>query len=151
MLFKEYICATKEQTLNPGIIKTYNQRWSKQIDDLKDFLVMHYQGGRTDTEFWKYITSGATQTDSVKTLMDMARVRTLSYNDFPRYWGVAGWSLYSWVMAGLGLFDNLPANDNPEWLFDQEISYLELQQRMAQLYGNNLTHAEYINFIQSKR
>jgi tryptophan halogenase len=151
MLFKEYICATKEQTLNPGIIKTYNQRWGKQIDDLKDFLVMHYQGGRTDTEFWKYITSGATQTDLVKTLMDMARVRTLSYNDFPRYWGVAGWSLYSWVMAGLGLFDNLPANDNPELLFDQEISYLELQQHMAQLYGNNLTHAEYINFIQAKR
>jgi hypothetical protein len=83
--------------------------------------------------------------------MDMARVRTLSYNDFPRYWGVAGWSLYSWVMAGLGLFDNLPANDNPELLFDQEIAYLELQQRMAQLYGNNLTHAEYINFIQAKR
>jgi tryptophan halogenase len=151
MLFTEYITDHIETTLNPGTISLYNGRWSRQIDDLKDFLVMHYQGGRTDSEFWRYISSGATQTDFVKTLLTTAQARLLNANDFPRYWGVAGWSLYSWVMAGLGLFDQVEYNQNPDHVFEQELAYFDHQRAMAQRYGQNLSHLEYINNIREQR
>jgi len=151
MLFAEYITDRIETTLNPGTIALYNGRWSRQIDDLKDFLVMHYQGGRTDSEFWRYVSSGATQTDFVKTLLTTAQARLLNANDFPRYWGVAGWSLYSWVMGGLGLFDQVEYNQNLDHVFEQELAYFDHQQAMAQRYGQNLSHLEYLNIIREQR
>ena len=151
MLFAEYITDRIETTLNPGTISLYNHRWSRQIDDLKDFLVMHYQGGRTDSEFWRYISSGATQTDFVKTLLTTAQARLLNTNDFPRYWGVAGWSLYAWVMGGLGLFENLAHDQNPEHEFEQELAYFNDQQVKQQHYGQNRSHAEYIAAMRIRR
>jgi tryptophan halogenase len=151
MLFTEYITDHIETTLNPGTRALYNGRWSRQLDDLKDFLVMHYQGGRTDSEFWRYISSGATQTDFVKTLLTTAQDRLLNANDFPRYWGVAGWSLYSWVMSGLGLFENVVHNQSPDHVFEQELAYFDHQQMMQQRYGQNLSHLEYINRVRAQR
>jgi 2-polyprenyl-6-methoxyphenol hydroxylase-like FAD-dependent oxidoreductase len=151
MLFTEYITDHIETTLNPGTIALYNGRWSRQIDDLKDFLVMHYQGGRTDSEFWRYISSGATQTDFVKTLLTTAQARLLNANDFPRYWGVAGWSLYSWVMGGLGLFKNVVHNQNTDHVFEQELAYFDHQQMMQQRYGQNLSHLDYIRTVKQSR
>ena len=151
VLFAEYITDRIETTLNPGSISLYNKRWSQQLDDLKDFLVMHYQGGRTDSEFWRYISSGATQTDFVKTLLITAQDRLLNANDFPRYWGVAGWSLYSWVMGGLGLFENVVHNQNTDHVFEQELAYYDHQQAMAQRYGQNKSHVEYIADMRARR
>jgi len=151
ILFTEYITEDIDTTLNPGTITLYNKRWSQQLDDLKDFLVMHYQGGRTDSEFWRYISSGATQTDFVKTLLTTAQARLLNTNDFPRYWGVAGWSLYSWVMGGLGLFENVVHSQDPDRVFEQELAYFDLQQAMAQRYGQNLSHADYIRIMRQRR
>ena len=151
MLFAEYITDRIETTLNPGTISLYNHRWSRQIDDLKDFLVMHYQGGRTDSEFWRYISSGATQTDFVKTLLTTANDRLLNTNDFPRYWGVAGWSLYAWIMGGLGLFDNLKQTLTADQLFDQELIYFNQQQSMAQRYGQNRSHEQYVSAMRIRR
>jgi len=101
----EYLKPTLEETCNPGSINIHNQRVRKLYDDVKDFLVMHYMGGRDDSEFWRYIKSGATQTDFVKDLLSMAKTKVPTINDFPSYFGSAGWPLYSYVMAGLHLID----------------------------------------------
>jgi len=99
----EYLKPTLEETLNPGSVNIHNQRMGKMYDDVKDFLVMHYMGGRSDSEFWKYISSGATQTDFVSNLLQMVKTKVPTVNDFPVYFGSAGWPLYSYVMAGLHL------------------------------------------------
>ena len=150
-MFNEYIEPTLDATLNPGTIKIYNERWRNQLDDLKDFLVMHYQGGRVDTEFWRYITSGATQTDRVRALLLMSKHHTPSYHDFPIYEGAAGWGLYSWVMAGLNLFKDQPPNTDIEAFVDQNIAYNKLQGSMKAQYGNNLSHDEYIEMFRNMR
>ena len=151
MLFNEYIEPTLDATVNPGTIKIYNERWRNQLDDLKDFLVMHYQGGRVDTEFWRYITSGATQTDRVRALLLMSKHHTPSYHDFPIYEGAAGWGLYCWVMAGLNLFKDQPPNTDIEAFVDQNIAYNKLQGSMKAQYGNNLSHDEYIEMFRNMR
>ena len=54
-------------------------------------------------------------------------------------------------MGGLGLFDNVAHNQNPDHVFEQELAYFDHQQAMAQRYGQNLSHLEYINTIRDKR
>lgn len=105
MFIFEYLKPTIEGTLNAGSINIHNERVRKMYDDVKDFLVMHYMGGRNDSEFWKYIKSGATQTDFVKNLLEMSKSKIPTTHDFPGYFGSAGWPLYSYVMAGLHLLD----------------------------------------------
>lgn len=99
----EYLKTTIEDTLNEGSRKLHNKKVSTFYDDIKDFLVMHYMGGRSDSEFWKFISSGATKTEFVKDVLEMIKGRIPTTTDFPNYDGAAGWPLYSFVMAGIGV------------------------------------------------
>lgn len=101
----DYLRDTVEDTVNHGSINIYNQRTRKMFDDLKDFIAMHYCGGRTDTEFWRYINTGVTKTEFVHNLIEMAKHRMPTHHDFPTYYGSAGWPLYSYVMEGIGIID----------------------------------------------
>ena len=62
-------------------------------------------GGRDDSEFWKYIKTGVTQTESVKELLEMVKSRIPSFRDFSQDKDEAGWELYSYVMEGINLLD----------------------------------------------
>jgi tryptophan halogenase len=101
----DYLRDTTEETINQGSINIYNQRTRKMFDDLKDFIAMHYCGGRTDTEFWRYINTGVTKTEFVTNLIEMAKYRMPTHHDFPSYYGSAGWPLYSYIMEGLHLIN----------------------------------------------
>ena len=100
--FLDYLRPTFEDTMNTGSIKFYNQRTAKSYDELVNFLVLHYMGGRTDTEFWRYVATGATKTEFVADLLEMCKNRMPNSNDFNKYYGSAGWPLYSYVLAGIG-------------------------------------------------
>ena len=99
----QYLKSTAEDTINDGSINIYNKRMAQMYDDIKDFLVVHYQGGRKDSEFWKMISSGKTQTEFVKNLLDMCKTKIPSYTDFNTYFRALDWPLYSYVLAGLGI------------------------------------------------
>lgn len=111
MFVFEYLKSTLDDTMNEGSRNIHNNRVRKMYDDVKDFLVMHYMGGRDDSEFWKYIKTGVTQTDFVKDLLAMSKTKMPTIHDFPGYFGSAGWPLYSYVMAGLGLLDKTVATN----------------------------------------
>lgn len=87
---------------NDGNEKRYNELMSKMYDDMRDFLVVHYMGGRTDSKFWEYISSGATQTEFIKQLLDIAKVRPPKNSDWLGYMGYVGAPLYNVVLANLG-------------------------------------------------
>jgi hypothetical protein len=67
----EFLQPTLEDTINPFSIQQCNRRINKMYDDFKDFLVSHYQGGRTDTEFWRYIGQDSATTEFAKELREM--------------------------------------------------------------------------------
>ncbi len=95
-----YLKLTKEETCNLGSIKLYNKKTARMYDDFKDFLNIHYMGGRTDSEFWKYIASGETKTENTIHLLDMAKTKCPTNSNFNQYLGSADWGLYSYVMFG---------------------------------------------------
>jgi tryptophan halogenase len=99
----EFLKTTIEDTLNEGSRKIHNRKVATLYDDIKDFLVMHYMGGRSDSEFWKFIKSGETKTEAVKEILEMIKGKMPTTVDLPSYDGAAGWPLYSFVMAGLNL------------------------------------------------
>ncbi len=96
----EFLKETKEDTLNHASRNLYNRRVNGMFDDYKEFLVSHYLGGREDSEFWRYISSGNTLTDFNKDLKETCKSRVPTVYDFPSYPGAAGWSIWKWILAG---------------------------------------------------
>jgi hypothetical protein len=98
----EYLRDTKEATCNQGSISVYNRKTGQMYDDFTDFLVAHYTGGRTDSEFWRWIATKETYTPLVSSIIEMQKDRHLRSTDLLGYYGYAGADLYNWVLAGLG-------------------------------------------------
>jgi len=96
----EYLKFTKEDTCNPASIKMYNKSTARMYDDFKDFLNIHYMGGRTDSEFWKYVATGETRTDMTNNLIEMSKSKCPTNSNFNQYLGAVDWGLYSYVMLG---------------------------------------------------
>ncbi len=96
----EYLKPTKELTVNTGSSNIYNKRTAQMYDDFKDFLNVHYMGGRTDSEFWKFIKTGATQTEFTRNILEMSKTKMPSNKDFNQYLGSTDWGLWSYIMFG---------------------------------------------------
>lgn len=121
----EYLEETQELTCNQKRINYYNKSMNKMYDDIKDFLVLHYMGGRTDSEFWRAITNKETTTEFVEYIIDMSQsgrmISPLTFASF--YDGMVGSTLYKWILIGLGIFN--PGNiDIKNIDFDFEINEL---------------------------
>ena len=155
-LFLEYVKPTVNNTINEGSIAIYNKRTRKLYDDLKDFLVMHYMGGREDSEFWKYIKTGVTRTEFVKELLEMAKHKIPTMNDFPQYNGAADWTLYSYVMEGINVINkDIAATELPYIIGDEQIGapqiYYESNKQWDQDLLNESTYKEFIEYFRDER
>jgi len=97
----DYLRETPDSINNPGSQNIYNRRMTKMYDDFKDFLVLHYQTKRTDSEFWRWMQTGECLTDEVKNILDLVNNKIPQPSDFDRFYGYAGAGLWNWVLAGL--------------------------------------------------
>lgn len=95
-----FLTESKVEMTDLNKISMYNDKTSFMYDLLRDFLIIHYQGGRTDTEFWKYIDSGKTLTDFSRGMIEMCKYRCPNNFSFPQVEGIAGWPLWSYILAG---------------------------------------------------
>ena len=98
----EYLRDNLEDTYSSGTSRAYNRRVGHMYDTFMDFLNLHYMGGRDDSEFWRYIKTGETQTEFVSDLLEMASHRSPNHSEFMGFYGYAGWSLWAYVLAGTG-------------------------------------------------
>ena len=145
----EFLKPTLEDTVNSGNIDLYNRRTAKLYDTIKDFLVVHYMGGRTDSEFWKYISSGETATDFVKELLESCKVRTPTNRDFDIMFGNADWSLYSYVISGIG---RLSPDVSSRLLGDLKPTFVkntiqDYEKLVDQTFKHKMKYSDFINFI----
>jgi tryptophan halogenase len=101
---------TLNDTINAGSQAIYNRRMSQMYDDFKDFLVLHYQTKRNDSEFWKMMSTGVTRTDNVNNIIEIAKSRLPKSTDFNAYFGYAGHPLWNWILIGLGYLDKTVAD-----------------------------------------
>jgi tryptophan halogenase len=143
----EYLRETQEETCNTGGINIYNRRTAKMYDDFKDFLVLHYTGERTDSEFWRWMQTGETLTDAVKNLLELQKTRQLHSTDFEGYHGYAGAGLYNWVMAGLGHLTPTNAKKDLDFYGRRSIAndvWLVHEHNMKKVAENSIDNTEFI-------
>ncbi len=159
MFLYQYVKPTIEETLNDGARKIHNQRVRQMYDDIKDFLVMHYMGGRSDSDFWKYVKFDIDKPEYILNLVELSKSGMPNTHEFPSYQGSAGWPLYSYVMAGLGLINkeaayaglnfNLSGYGNCEQAAAH--AYYELQDTWKQDAKACLTYKEFIQHFRELR
>jgi tryptophan halogenase len=141
-----------DDCFNEGNEKRYNELMGKMYDDMRDFLVVHYMGGRTDSEFWKYISSGATQTDFIKQLLDIAKVRPPKSSDWLGYMGYVGSPLYNVVLANLNkLSPDVCQRELKSYGGEKYAEYLYQEDlKLVNRYSENLlTSTEFVNSYRS--
>jgi len=146
-----------ELTINRGTIKNYNNKINKMYDDFKDFLVLHYMGGRTDSEFWKYITNGNTKTEFVDIILEMSKSKLPTANDFNQYYGAAGWPLWAWVLAGTNNLSPTVSKSELDWNIFNFGNYREAAKKELESWQNdyiksldkNLSYKEFIRYLKS--
>jgi len=98
----EFLKNTVEETCNHGSINSYNRQTARLYDMTKEFLVAHYMGGRTDSEFWRYIASGATRTPFVFDMLESCKNRFPSNRDLTPGFGEPDIGLWLPILAGTG-------------------------------------------------
>jgi flavin-dependent dehydrogenase len=98
----EHLQETKEQTCNPYRIEHYNKEMIAMYDSIRDFLIVHYKGGRADTEFWKYMNSNKPNTEQVNYILDICKHSVPSSISIPNHNSSPAASLWNWVLHGTG-------------------------------------------------
>jgi len=99
---KIQIDALGESLKNQSSKNLYNNDMSKLYDDIKDFIVLHYKGGRDDTEFWRHVNT--ISTPRVDEILEIAKTRMLTAEDIPNPYNNLSYRAWNHVLAGLGKF-----------------------------------------------
>lgn len=100
----DFLSPSFENTNTENNRVLYNRKLTGMYDDFCDFLNVHYKGGRTDSEFWKYMGSEESSTEFVIETLEKCKTRPpslLHYSDLIGAFS-QGWS---WVLAGLNIID----------------------------------------------
>jgi tryptophan halogenase len=118
----QYLRDTREDTCNEASIAIYNRVMSRMYDDFMDFLNLHYATKRDDSEFWRWMGSGETWTDTTKTVIGLQKSRMLRPADLDLYFGSAGASLYNWILVGLGYFGKEEAKRELDFYDQHELA-----------------------------
>lgn len=142
-----FLKATREQTCNPGSISMYNNRMTKMYDDFKDFLVLHYMTNRDDTPFWKWINTGETASERVKEVIEMSKVRLLMRNDFLDYYGSAGYTLFNWILCGLGYMTKETAKEELTYMNSREyakFNWEEAEQKHKEIENSCIDNTTFV-------
>jgi len=102
---KEYLDVTVEKTATEVNIKTYNKIITDVYDEYRDFIVLHYLGGRDDSEFWKYIKTGEVITPFVADTIERCKTQVPSAIHYANSrWGSSS-HLWNWILSGLDFID----------------------------------------------
>jgi tryptophan halogenase len=97
-------CLTSTGVINEAKLE-YNEFFNKICNDLLDFVHVTYMGGRTDSAFWEYMTNKSNPSSNLKKLLEKAQHRLTVDDDFEKYEGYAGQSIWNYTLAGLGYFN----------------------------------------------
>ena len=99
----EFLFEHPTKTLHAKNEQIYNDKIEKFNQLTVDFISMHYQGGREDSEFWKHIKHDKIITDGAKNLIDLLQYKIPGYIIVDSMYGHFGGPLANWIFAGMGL------------------------------------------------
>lgn len=104
----------------------YNKEIRGLYDEIKDYIVLHYQGGKKDSPFWEYVANNDIATDFVKNIIEISKHRLLNRTDVPNNADSIGYQAWNQVLAGMGFISKDVATKHlagrvvsTDWQLDQ--------------------------------
>jgi tryptophan halogenase len=142
------MCSDIESTTNLSSQKLYNDRINFMFDDIADFISIHYEGGREDTEFWKFVKYNKNKTEYVKHILEIADKRLTRFNDFKQYPWSPSQALYNITLAGIGKFKKeIITKQYQDWDISDQDVMLELNSIRSDWEGQSSTYYSVDKFI----
>jgi len=103
---QSFLLASRILNYNPNSIDRYNKEVDAIMNNIRDFIVLHYITNRTDTKFWTHLQT-AEIPDSLATNLDMWKTRLPIADDFTDCTSKILFNEYNYILVlyGLGLID----------------------------------------------
>ena len=103
---QSFILANRIIHYNQDVIDRYNKEVDAIMNNIRDFIVLHYISPRRDTEFWRNVAE-VELPDTLKANLNMWKHRLPIIDDFTSYTKKVLFNEYNHtlVMYGMGLFD----------------------------------------------
>jgi tryptophan 7-halogenase len=115
------------------LVENYNRRVAKLYDEMRDFVFVHYTGGKTNSEFWKYVST-IDPPERVKELLHLAKKRLLRSYDFDGLVGSVGQESWNHILFGLSHFNT----DTIENVFKSESTTTKSWLNIVEEYKQNI-------------
>jgi tryptophan halogenase len=111
----------------------FNDGVNHFIDDYKDFIQMHYFGGRADTPFWKYVQNDLEKTERNKKLFQIGKRRVITRMDLSQSHGTPGYPLWVHILDNNGLY--------PKDIVERDLKhYNKLEDAYEQMFNMKKFH-----------
>lgn len=150
---QSFLLMHKIQNYDENVIKDYNKSYKNIVNNIKDFIILHYITKRKDTDFWKNILKTEIP-DSLKYNLERWKTKLPIEEDFcgDSNYKLFGARNYIMVMAGLNLFNNKAIGQEYSFLANNLKNNTELQIKKIIDNENNtsfITHKQAIEIIRN--
>ena len=127
------------------LAQKYNDMVAKIYDDMRDFVALHYTGGKSDTEFWLHCET-MDKPDRVKAILYLAQARLTRSFDFDNVVGTVRQESWNPILAGLGHFpqsviNSVMSSDGASQIFWRE-QIEKFRQETEDMVQDNLSADE---------
>jgi tryptophan halogenase len=100
------------QCLDDNDSSKYNIEIGEMYDEIKDYILLHYLGGRTGTPFWDYINTHDISNEFVRKIIAISKTRFLTKDDIPNKENSIGHHAWNQILAGLGFISKQVAMEH---------------------------------------
>jgi tryptophan halogenase len=134
------------------VVESYNKKVAQLYDEMRDFVALHYTGGKTNSDFWKYCLT-MERPERVNQLLHLSKSRLMRSFDFERMVGSVNQESWNPILSGLGHFNRRTIRD----VFESDHASLEwwksqiekFEKETVSTYQNNLSSEELNNLFLS--
>jgi tryptophan halogenase len=130
--------------------ESFNKGVNHFIDDYKDFIQMHYFGGRNDTPFWKFVQNDLEKTDTNKRLFEIGKRRVITRLDLSQLHGTPGYPLWVHILDNNGLYPkDIVENDLNHYkkLDDSYEQMFSMKKFHNKLKDELVSNEEFFNYL----
>jgi tryptophan halogenase len=128
----------------------FNDGVNHFIDDYKDFIQMHYFGGRNDTPFWKYVQNDLEKTERNKKLFQIGKRRVITRMDLSQSHGTPGYPLWVHILDNNALYPkDIVEKDLKHYnkLEDAEEQMFNMKKFHIKLKNELVSNEEFFNYL----
>ena len=140
---QSFLLMHRLQNYDENTIKDYNKSFTTIVENIRDFIALHYITNRDDTDFWKNNLTKEIP-DSLKNNLEKWKTKIPISEDFinTSYYVMFGARNFITVMAGLGLFDKEAILQEYNFLSNK---YIEYTNQSFHNIVNDLNSRQYIS------